>query len=99
MQGLLQTTSKYTPANSQLDLPAIVVQITSGVGVHIIWAGTTNAGGFDPVSNERPDQTSESGVNDGISVDPILQQGRLGADWACSMGSRNVSTNSPFVLP
>lgn len=80
MQSLFDTTTQFTPANVQVDLPAIAVQVTAGTGVYIIWAGTTHAG-----SQACP---SEEGI------DAIIQQGRLGADWACSMGSRNVGSGT-----
>jgi len=55
---------------------------------------------FHPLSDENANEDAEKdgaavrypvmNESDGISVDAIVQQGRLGVDWACSMGSRNV---------
>ena len=85
MQALLQTTTHYTPANIQVDLPAILVQVTEGVGMYMIWAGTTHASDPQRGDKDAPGSNAESGM------DAIVQQGRLGADWACSMASKNVS--------
>lgn len=88
MAALLQTVTQYTPLNTQLDLPGIAVQVTSGAGVYIIWAGTTHA---DSVQNtdDTDGNDGEERVQRNPDIDAIVQQGRLGADWACSMASQN----------
>jgi hypothetical protein len=76
--SLLTTTSKYFGPGETLDLPAIVVQVITGVGCYIVWAGTTNyspPGGADATESD---------------AEMLVQQGRLGGDWACSMASIKV---------
>ncbi|KAG8803059.1 hypothetical protein FRC17_006284 [Serendipita sp. 399] len=70
MVELLSTVTKYFDPDEQKDIPGVVVQVIKGVGVYIVWAGVTAT---RPASSEEQD------------LDLIVQEGRLGADWACSM--------------
>ncbi|KAG8825499.1 hypothetical protein FRC19_011291 [Serendipita sp. 401] len=70
MTSLLSTVTRHFDPDEQRDIPGIAVQITKGVGVYIIWAGITGT---------RPASSKEE------YLEPIVQEGRLGADWACSM--------------
>lgn len=76
--SLLSTINKYFAPEEALDLPAIVVQVISGVGSYIVWAGTTN---YTPMGGAEATD---------IAAEALVQQGRLGSDWACSMASVKV---------
>jgi hypothetical protein len=83
MSHFLSTVTRYFGPDDRLDTPGIVVQVINGVGCQLIWAGTTNGA---PQSETEQD------------IDKLVQQGRLGADWACSMTTRKVK-QSMFSPP
>ncbi|PVG01217.1 hypothetical protein CPB86DRAFT_805394 [Serendipita vermifera] len=76
MSNFLSTVTRYFGPDDRLDIPGIVVQVINGVECQMIWAGTTNG---------APQGETEQ------DIDTLVQQGRLGADWACSMTTKKES--------
>lgn len=76
--SLLSTKSAYFPADESLDLPGIVVQVIAGVDSYLVWAGATSQ---IPLSGNKAREAE---------IEALLQRGRLGYDWACSMGNVKV---------
>jgi len=68
---MVKTVTRYFPAN-EIGLPAVVVQVTCWIGSYMIWAGTT-----DEAIDEQ----------DTTRITGLVEQGRLGQDWACAMPS------------
>jgi len=57
------------------NVPAVVVQVTCWTGSYMVWAGTT-----DEAIDEQ----------DTIRITGLVEQARLGQDWACAMPSPKV---------
>lgn len=74
---MVKTVTHYIPAdeNTGTGLPAIVVQVTCWRDSYMVWAGTTDE------SIDKQDTTRIAG---------LVEQGRLGQDWACAMPSPKV---------
>jgi len=69
---MVKTATRYFPADENTGLPAIVVQVTCWTGSFMVWAGTT-----DEAIDEQ----------DTTRITGLVEQGKLGQDWACAMPS------------
>lgn len=76
---MVKTVTRYFPAEEDTGLPAIVVQVTCWTGSFIVWAGTTDE------AIDKQDTTK---------IASLVEQGRLGQDWACAMPSPKVDGRS-----
>jgi hypothetical protein len=76
---MVQTVIRYFPADENIGLPAIVVQVVCLTGSYMVWAGTT-----DEAVDEQ----------DTPRIISLVEQGRLGRDWACAMPSPKVDART-----
>ena len=76
---MVKTVTRYFPAEEDTGLPAIVVQVICWTGSFMVWAGTTDE------AIDKQDTTR---------ITSLVEQGRLGQDWACAMPSPKVDGRS-----
>ena len=72
---MVKTVTRYFSADENTGLPAIIVQVTCWTASYMVWAGTT-----DEAIDEQ----------DTTRITGLVEQGRLGQDWACAMPSPKV---------
>jgi hypothetical protein len=76
---MIKTVIRYFPVDENTGLPAIIVQVICWTGSYMVWAGTT-----DEAIDEQ-DTTRIAG---------LVEEGRLGRDWACAMPSPKVDART-----
>lgn len=76
---MVKIVTRYFPADENTGLPAVVVHVTCWTGSYMVWAGTTDE------AIDKQDTTRIAG---------LIEQGRLGQDWACAMPSLKVDVRT-----